>query len=490
MASQSHRLHFVLFPLMAQGHMIPMVDTARLLAQRGVIISIVTTPQNAARFKPLLARLAESKLHIIQFIELQLPCEEAGLPKGCENLDQLPSLDLAMNLFRAASMLQEPVEKLFGELKPRPSCIISDMCLPWTSQVASKFSIPKIIFQGVCCFCHLCLRSLHLSKVLDSIDSDSESFILPGLPDQIESTKSQLPLPPDPKLEDFTEQMLAADIASYGVVINTFEELEPKYVEEYKKARNGKVWCVGPVSLCNKDNLDKSERGNKVSIDEHQCLKWLDSQEPSSVIYSCLGSICNALPAQLVELGLGLEASNKPFIWVIREGNRTEELEKWISEYGFEETTKGRGLLIRGWAPQMLILSHQAIGCFLTHCGWNSALEAICAGVPVITWPLFGDQFFNEKLLVHVLGVGIRVGVEKMVKWGEEEKIGVLVKQKDVKDSIDRLMDGEEKEERRKRAKKLAEMANKALEEGGSSHFNMTLLIQDIMQQAGCGEPL
>lgn len=385
-------------------------------------------------------------------------------------------------------MLQEPVEKLFGELRPRPSCIISDMCLPWTSQVASKFTIPRILFQGVCCFCLLCLHSLHLSKVLDSINSDSESFLLPGLPNQIEFTKSQLPLPPNPKLKDFTEQVLTVDIASYGAVINSFEELEQDYVEEYKKARNGKVWCVGPISLCNKGNLDKLQRGNKASIDEHHCLKWLDSHEPSSVIYACLGSICNVIPAQLTELGLGLEASNKPFIWVVREGNRTKELEKWISEYGFEEKTKGRGLLIKGWAPQMLILSHQAIGGFLTHCGWNSALEAICAGVPMITWPLFGDQFFNEKLLVHVLGVGIRVGVEKMVRWGEEEKIGVLVKQKDVKEAINKLMDGEEKEERRKQAKKLAEIAKKALEEGGSSYLNMTLLIQDIMKQAGYEE--
>lgn len=483
MASQPHQLHFLLFPLMAQGHMIPMVDTARLLAQRGVMITIVTTPQSAARFKPVLTR---ANLQI-QFIELQLPYEEAGLPKGCENFDQLPSLDLAMNFFRAASMLQEPVERLFDQLTPRPSCIISDVTLPWTSHTASKFHIPRLIFQPVCCFHQSCLKSLlkYLPKVLESLNSESECFVLPGLPDQIKFTKSQVAFP-DPKLKDLLEQVLEVDMASYGVVVNTFEELEPAYVEEYRKARNGKLWCIGPVSLCNKENLDKVERGNKASIEEPQCLNWLDSQAPRSVLYACLGSLCNLIPAQLVELGLGLEASNKPFIWVIREGNRSEELEKWIRDYGFEDKIKGRGLLIRGWAPQMLILSHPSVGGFLTHCGWNSSLEAICAGVPVVTWPLFGDQFCNEKLLVHVLGVGVRVGVEKMANWGEEEKTGVLVKKEEVKEAIEELMDGEEEENRRKQAKKLAELAKKAVEEGGSSHLGITLLIHDIMHVCGC----
>jgi len=158
-------------------------------------------------------------------------------------------------------------------------------------------------------------------------------------------------------------------------------------------------------------------------------------------------------------------------------------LNKWSKESGFEEKTKGVGLLIRGWAPQVLILSHPAIGGFITHCGWNSTLEAICASVPMLTWPLFGDQFFNEKFIVQVLRIGVRVGVESPVIWGDEEKSGVLVKKEDVVRAIEKLMDeGNEREERRKRVTELAEMAKKAVE-GGSSHFNVTQLIQDIMQQ-------
>jgi UDP-glucosyl transferase 73C len=119
---------------------------------------------------------------------------------------------------------------------------------------------------------------------------------------------------------------------------------------------------------------------------------------------------------------------------------------KWISEDRFEERIKGRGLLIRGWAPQLLILSHPSVGGFLTHCGWNSIIESISAGVPMLTWPLFGDQFMNEKLVVQVQKIGVRVGVEDPVKWGEEEKIGVLVEKEDVKAAIDMLMDEGEEE--------------------------------------------
>lgn len=261
MASETHdhQLHFVLYPLMAQGHKIPMIDAARLLAQRGVLITIVTTPRNADRFKYVVSRDTEYKLRI-KFIELQLPCEEAGLFKGCDNLDLLPSMDLALNLFVAASILKDPVEKLLEELTPRPSCIISDMCFPWTTQISAKFRIPKIIYQAVSCFCLMCLGSLNFFNVLGSVTSDAEYFALPGLPDRIEFTKAQIPLPADPNFKDFTDQMVVAELVSYGVIVNTFEELEPAYITEYREAKRGKLWCIGPVSLCNKDKLDKIER--------------------------------------------------------------------------------------------------------------------------------------------------------------------------------------------------------------------------------------
>ncbi|XP_010505225.1 PREDICTED: UDP-glycosyltransferase 73C1-like [Camelina sativa] len=490
MASEtSHQfpsLHFVLFPFMAQGHMIPMVDIARLLAQRGVTITIVTTPHNAARFKNVLSRAIQSGLPI-NLVQIKFPSQESGLWEGHENLDLLDSLGASLNFFLAINMLGEPVEELLKEIQPRPSCIIADMCLPYTNRVAKNLGIPKIIFHGMCCFNLLCMHIMHQNhELVEALESEKEYFSVPNFPDKVEFTKSQLPTilaPGDWK--DFLGGMTEADNTSYGVIVNTFEELEPAYVRDYKKVKASKVWSIGPVSLCNKVGEDKAERGNKAAIDQEECINWLDSKEEGSVLYVCLGSICNLPLSQLKEIGLGLEESQRPFIWVIRGWERYNELVDWISESGFKERTKERGLLIRGWSPQMLILPHPAVGGFLTHCGWNSTLEGITSGVPLLTWPLFGDQFCNQKLVVQVLKVGVSAGVEEVMRWGEEEKIGVLVDKEGVKKAVEELMgDSNDANERRKRVKELGESAHRAVEEGGSSHSNITLLLQDIMQRA------
>ncbi|XP_010546526.1 PREDICTED: UDP-glycosyltransferase 73C1-like [Tarenaya hassleriana] len=478
-------LHFVLFPFMAPGHMIPMVDIARLMAQRGVTITIITTPLNANRFKNVISRSVQSGLPI-SLVEVKFPHQEVGLPEGHENIDLLDSEGNLLAFFKAANFLGEPVEKLMEEMNPRPSCIIADMCLPYTSNLAKKFKIPKIVFHGMCSFSLLCMHVAREAGIFDTIESEKEYVSIPDLPDRVEFTKPQIPLRTYGVGDwtEFMEKLVEADNKSYGVIMNTFQELEPAYVREYKKAREGKVWTIGPVSLCNKVGLDKVERGNKAAIDQDKCLKWLDSREPSSVLYICLGSLCNLPLAQLKELGLALEESNRPFVWVIRGGKKYIELQKWISESGFEERIGERGLLVKGWAPQMLILSHSSVGGFLTHCGWNSTLEGITVGVPLLTWPLFAEQFCNEKLVVQILKTGVRSGMEVSLKWSEEEQIGVSVDKDRIKSAIDELMgDSVEAKERRRRAKELGELANKAVGEGGSSHSDITLLIQDITQQ-------
>ncbi|KAK9290397.1 hypothetical protein L1049_008566 [Liquidambar formosana] len=442
-----------------------MIDVARLLAQRGVTVTIITTSINATRFNKIVHRGAESGLRI-QLFQIPFPSIEAGLPEGCESMDTLPSRNLLKNLLIGIGMLQPPIEKLFNPLKPAPSCIISDENLKWTEDTTRKFQIPRTAFDGTSCFLLLCTHNLHMSKVYESV-SELEPFVVPGLPDRIELTIAQLPGAINigsTDLKDIRNEIRAAELAAYGVVVNTFQELEPAYVKEFRKVRGEKVWCIGPVSLCNKEDLGKAERGNKASTDETQCLKWLDSWEPSSVVYACLGSLSHLTPPQLIELGLGMEASNRSFIWVIREGNQSEELKKWTSEEGFEDRING---------PERP---------FDLGLGTTS--------VPMITWTLFAELFYNEKFIVQVLRIGVRVGAEFAVKWGEEEKFGVLRKREEVKQAIDQLMDaGEEGQERRNRASELREMANKALEGGGSSYINMALLIQDIMQQV-IGNPL
>lgn len=470
---------------MAQGHMIPMIDMARLFAERGTIVTLVTTPLNASRFETIIHRANESGLSI-RLVQIPFPCQEVGLPPGCENLDIVPSRDLIRKFFKGINMLQKPLEEYLEENKPLPSCIISDKSLSWTSQTARKFHIPRIVFHGMCCFSLLSSYNVKLHNAHLSVASKTEPFVVPDMPHKFKITRAQLPgaFVAQPDIDDFRDQMQEAESSAYGVVVNSFDVIEQGCAEGYKKAINKKVWCVGPVSLSNKGNLDKFERGNKASIDEKKCMGWLDSMKQRSVVYACLGSQCRLVPSQLIQLGLGLEASKHPFIWVVKTGERYPELEKWLEEEKFEERIKGRGLLIKGWAPQILILSHPAIGGFLTHCGWNSTIEGVCSGVPMLTWPLFAEQFFNEKLIVEILRVGVQVGVEVPVRWGEEEKVEDLVNKHEVETAVDALMDGgKEGEERRKRARELGEMARIATEEGGSSHSNMSLLIQDIIQQ-------
>ncbi|CAN4092587.1 unnamed protein product [Withania somnifera] len=477
--------HFVLFPFMAQGHTIPMIDIARLLAQRGVKITILTTQLNANRFKKVVDRAIEAGL-MIQVVHLYFPSLEVGLPEGCENFDMLPSMDFGLKFFDATKRLQPQVEEILQDLKPSPSCLISDMCFPWTTDTAKKFNIPRIVFHGMCCFSLLCLHNLRDWKELEKIESDTESFQVPGLFDKIELNKTQLGnvvKPRDSDWKEFADQTKKAEDEAYGIVVNSFEELEQKYVKGFMNAKGKKVWTIGPVSHCNKEKLDKAERGNKAAIDELKCLKWLDSCEQNSVLFVCLGSLSRLSTSQLIELGLGLESSKRPFIWVVR--HMSDEFKKWMVVENFEERVQKQGLLILGWAPQVLILSHPSIGAFLTHCGWNSSLEGISAGVPLITWPFFAEQFCNEKLIVNVLKTGVRVGVEKQVMFGEEEKFGTQVSKDDIKMVIEEVMGEEiESEMRRKRAKELSEMARRAVEEGGSSHFNLTQLIQDVTEEA------
>ncbi|KAL6507875.1 hypothetical protein OROGR_024070 [Orobanche gracilis] len=482
----TRELHFVLVPLLAQGHMIPMIDMAKLLAGHGVTTSLVTTSHNTARFSETIRRARASGLHI-QLIEIPFPSEEVGLPPGCQNLDSVPSRDLLRNFYCALDKLQEPLEQYLQAHGPPPSCIISDRCLSWTWATARKFNVPRLVFHGMGCFSLLSSHNVRLYRPHISVGSDSEPFLIPGMPVDVEITKAQLPgsFVALPDLDDIRNQMQEAESNAYGVVVNTFSELEAGCTEEYRKAVNKKVWCIGPVSLCNRETRDKFERGDRASIGETKCLEWLDSKKPKSVLYACLGSQCRLVPAQLIQLGLGLEESKHPFIWVIKTGVAgSQELENWLAHEKFEERIRGRGgLLIKGWAPQVLVLSHPAVGGFLTHCGWNSTIEGVCSGVPMITWPMFAEQFLNEKLIVEVLGIGVRVGVEMPVRWGEEEKAGVLVTKEQVGNAVEILMDGgKESVSRRIRVEGLSATAMSQMENGGSAHYNISALIRDIME--------
>ncbi|CAO2839469.1 unnamed protein product [Amaranthus hypochondriacus] len=489
MENSQEKLHFVLFPLMAPGHMIPIIDIAKLLAKEDIIVTIVTTPVNASRFESTIERAIKGGLDIRVSI-LSFPWKEFGLPEGCENVDLLPSLSYNINFIEAAAKLQEPMENLLQELEPTPSCLISDLGFTWTTEVARKFNIPRVVFNGTSCFSLLSLHNLITYDMLGSVKSDTDSFIVPGLPDSIELTRTQVPNAVHHAGHPLRVEMRKAESEAFGMLVNSFEELESEYYNRYKEAKGkNTIWCVGPVSLCNQDQLDKEQRGNKAAVSVEQCMQWLESQKPKSVVYACLGSLCNFDSSQIMELALGLEASKQPFILAVRGGHNQHEVERLIEEDGLKKRVEGRGLIIMGWAPQVLILAHPSIGGFLTHCGWNSTLEGISSGVPLITCPLFSEQFLNSKFVVQVLKVGININIENpRMNPGEEARI-ITLKKECVKQAIQIVMDdGKEGKELRERAERLAERARKAVEEGGSSNTGLRLMIQDVVPQTrkGC----
>ncbi|XP_054786132.1 probable UDP-glucosyl transferase 73B6 [Prosopis cineraria] len=474
--NQKHKLHIFFFPFLAHGHMIPTVDMAKLFASRGVRATIITTPLNL----PLISRSIQQSTLLglpINLLSIRFPCVEAGLPEGCENADAVSSYSMIPNFFEATTMLQEPLEQLLRE--HHPDCLIAGSFFPWATDSAAKFGIPRIVFHGTGLFPLCAGDSVTVHQPYKDVASDSDPFVIPNLPGiEIQMTRMLLPAFLMSNEDTFFSRLFKAskqsELTSFGVVVNSFYELEGIYADHYKKVLRRKAWHIGPLSLCNRDQNEKSNRGKQASMDAGDCLKWLDSKKPDSVMYICFGSRSDFTKPQLKEIAAGLEASGQNFIWVVRRSKKDGD-EDWLPE-GFEERTEGKELIIRGWAPQVLILEHESVGGFVTHCGWNSTLEGVSAGVPMVTWPVSAEQFYNEKLVTEVLRIGVAVGVKKWVPV-----VGDYIEKEAIVKAVKEIMEGDEAEEMRNRAKKLSKMAMEAVEEGGSSYSDLNCLIEELV---------
>ncbi|KAK3412347.1 abscisate beta-glucosyltransferase [Eucalyptus grandis] len=460
------------FPFMGGGHQIPMIDIARLFASHGVKSTIVVAPNNALSFQRSIARDQDSGRPI--------SIHPLDLPPGSKP----PNSDMSATPFTDTSMLQEPLRLLL--IARQPDCIVVDMFHRWSADVIDAVGVPRIVFNGNGCFSRYAQQLMRIYEPHEKVQSEYEPFEIPGLPDRIVMTRSQLP--------HFHKsqgggkprgRMWNSEDRSLGVVMNSFIDLEPAYVEGFKKEMAKKAWVVGPVSLCNRNVEDKAERGQQAAIDEQSCLSWLNAKETNSVLYVSFGSLARLTPKQLLEIAYGLEASGCSFIWAVGkifkpsengEGSR----EDWLPS-GFEERLKesGKGLIIKGWAPQLLILEHPSVGGYMTHCGWNSTLEGVSAGVPMVTFPHSAEQFFNEKLITDVLRIGVQVGSMEWTSWNAEP--GPPVGREKVEAAVRKVMDGgEEAAEMRRKAKDLGEKAKRAVEQGGSSYEDAEALIQEL----------
>ncbi|CAJ1958565.1 unnamed protein product [Sphenostylis stenocarpa] len=239
-----------------------------------------------------------------------------------------------------------------------------------------------------------------------------------------------------------------------GIIVNSFAELEAVVINAMARADAG--------------------------TDNKECLRWLDEQPSRSVVYLCFGSRGSFTVSQLREIANGLERSGHRFLWVVKrpveeEGTKqVHEAAKPGDDFdlasvlpkGFMERTKGRGMVVKAWAPQVEVLSRESVGVFVSHCGWNSVLEGVVAGVPMIAWPLYAEQHVNREVMVGEMKVAVAVD--------QREEDG-FVSAEEVEKRVREVMESKEIGER---SLKLKRMALAAVGESGSSTTALANLVQ------------
>ncbi|KAK8941907.1 UDP-glycosyltransferase 85A2 [Platanthera guangdongensis] len=247
-----------------------------------------------------------------------------------------------------------------------------------------------------------------------------------------------------------------------ALILNTFDPLEIHVLQALSSIFPN-LYPVGPLPLLLSGQFPSEAASicSNLWKEDTTCLQWLDAQETSSVLYVNFGSITVLTASQIREFAWGLKISGFPFLWILRPDLvRNGEVE--MAEITGDLEAGGKGKVAR-WCVQEEVLAHAAVGAFLTHCGWNSTLESVCGGVPVICWPFFAEQPTNCKYACGEWGIGVEI--EGEVK---RDKVAVIVRE---------VMGGEKGEEMRKRAAKWREAARKAAEIGGSSSESLEKLI-------------
>ncbi|KAH7835078.1 hypothetical protein Vadar_022660 [Vaccinium darrowii] len=413
MASQLRKPHVVIFPFMAQGHTLPLVDLSKALSQRQIKVTIVTTPSNSSSISKCITNYPSISLLQIPFPSIP------GLPKGCENTTQLPSMELFLTFLQATKHLQKPFERVLHQMSESgslPICVVSDFFLGWTLASCKAFGIPRLVFHGMGVFAMAVTKIgwVQAEKLETNTTrggqqacpaSESGPLNLPGIEIPFVLTGADLPEGVNTPYHDdpysqFVSEAADAEVNSWGAVVNSFHELEGNYVSSFESFyQNGaKAWCLGPLCL-----YDDSDECFYSSLDQHQhevIMKCLAKHtETASVIYVSFGTQAHISPEQLDEVAYGLEEAKVPFLWVVRSNT-------WSLPDGMEERVKGKGLIIRKWVDQPAILKHSAVGGFLSHCGWNSVLESLSVGVPILAWPMIAEQTLNAKFVVEGLHAG------------------------------------------------------------------------------------
>nr|AJP06364.1 UGT73C [Pinus tabuliformis] len=453
LAVRRHEIQVVMVPLPVQGHLNQLLHLSRAIAARGLNVLFVSTSTHIHQARHRVQGWNPDNFSI-RFHELPVP-SFPDAQADPENTEHMFPVHLIPVLEALEGYLREPFDRLMQNLcmsHMKGIVIVHDPLLGWVQTVAAKYESPAYVFNCVSAF-------------FSAVSQNVTEF-----PECVVSVKRCFP----ERFINYISRQADCIRMATGHLVNSFRFLESQFLDalldlERQPEDHGqnRLWAVGPL-------LPQSIwTGKKGNSDVGSCLRWLDGQAPGSVVYVSFGTMSSLSRQQLLELARGLEASQRPFLWVVGVADRArstalnETQMDWISELlpeGYESRIAGRGLLVKNWAPQLDILSHESTGGFVTHCGWNSTLEGISAGVPMVGWPLHSDQYANSILVARKLKVGVEV--KNWMKADEYE----LVTAEEVEKAIRRVMgEDEEAREMRRRAKEFKEAARRAVGKEGSS---------------------
>nr|AFJ52920.1 UDP-glycosyltransferase 1 [Linum usitatissimum] len=461
-ASSEPNLRVVMVPSPGHGHLIPFVELSkRLLLRHNFSITIIV-PDNGSGMIPQ-RQLLQTLPPTVSPLYLP-PVSLSDVPSDANVITRV-----TLTMIRSLPAIHDALIQLQHDNGSRVVAAVADFLSADALQVASQLQIPPYVFYTCSAF-HLTLGlkapELHWTHPEEFRDS-SEPLKLPGcvpfpnadLPDSYLDKKDAY------KWMLHVHERISADAA--GIMINSFMELESEIFKALteERSRTGfgpAVYPIGPVP-----RLESDEDLVKLSNESIECLKWLDKQPESSVLFISFGSGGKQSQAQFDELAHGLAMSGKRFIWVIKPpGNNIVEVTDSIvpSSFlpkGFLEKTKRVGLVIPGWAPQIRILNHGSTGGFMSHCGWNSSLESITNGVPVLAYPNQAEQRMNAVVWAEDAKVALRI----------DESIGKdgIVGREEIAGYVTAVLDGEEGKLLRRKVKELKAAANTAIGNDGSS---------------------
>ncbi|KAL3514159.1 hypothetical protein ACH5RR_026876 [Cinchona calisaya] len=468
------RPHAILVPTPGQGHINPMMKIAKLLHQRGFHITFVNTQSIHQRL--LESQVSLKGLSTFQFLAIPDGLSDAvvvdvpAIVRSMENNLLAPFRELVMRINdNAASNIIPPI-----------TCIVSDGCLSFTLEVAEELSIPNVLLwtHGACgimayaSFHQLVEKGLtplkdssfltngYLDTAIDWIPG-MEGIRLRDLPTFIRTTDKE------DIMVHFNIRIVERSHKASAIIVNTFDTLECEILDELK-TMFPKLSTIGPLHLMENqppEDDETSSFGSNLWREDGGYLEWLDSKESHSVLYVNFGTSTHMTANMLTELAWGLAKSKQNFLWIIRSDLVARDTINLPIE--FKNEIKERGL-IASWCKQEKVLNHPAIGGFLTHCGWNSTLESISAGVPMICWPALFEQTTNCWFCCNKWGVGVELGSEL-----RRDNIENLVKELMLTEK------GKKMKDKAMEWKRLAEDA--CLSSTGSSYINFERIVEEVL---------